>query len=135
MTRKLLFVIGLMMVTVFSVANEVVTNYHSGTQVYLQTIYVWPVGYEDPMPTTPNKPKVPMHAPEVYLEDHTLSFSYNNGYTLELVDPSMGNEGTIVYTAVIPEDVLTWQLPTDITGDYIIRLIHGNWTFVGDIEL
>jgi len=135
MTRKLLFVIGLMMVTVFSVANEVVTNYHSGTQVYLQTIYVWPVGYEDPMPTTPNKPKAPMHAPEVYLEDHTLSFSYNNGYTLELVDPSMGDEGTIVYTAVIPEDVLTWQLPADITGDYIIRLIHGNWTFVGDIEL
>ncbi len=135
MTRKLLFVIGLMMVTVFSVANEVVTNYHSGTQVYLQTIYVWPVGYEDPMPTTPNKPKAPMHAPEVYLEDHTLSFSYNNGYTLELVDPSMGDEGTVVYTAVIPEDVLTWQLPADITGDYIIRLIHGNWTFVGDIEL
>lgn len=135
MTRKLLFVIGLMMVTVFSVANEVVTNYHSGTQVYLQTIYVWPVGYEDPMPTTPNKPKAPMHAPEVYLEDHTLSFSYNNGYTLELIDASMGDEGTVVYTAVIPEDVLTWQLPADITGDYIIRLIHGNWTFVGDIEL
>ena len=135
MTRKLLFVIGLMMVTVFSVANEVVTNYHSGTQVYLQTIYVWPVGYEDPMPTTPNKPKAPMHAPEVYLDDHTLSFSYNNGYTLELIDASMGDEGTVVYTAVIPEDVLTWQLPADITGDYIIRLIHGNWTFVGDIEL
>ena len=135
MTRKLLFVIGLMMVTVFSVANEVVTNYHSGTQVYLQTIYVWPVGYEDPMPTTPNKPKAPMHAPEVYLEDHTLSFSYNNGYTLELVDTSMGDEGTIIYTAVIPEDVLTWQLPATLSGDYTLRLVYGNWAFVGDIEL
>lgn len=135
MTRKLLFVIGLMMVTVFSVANEVVTNYHSGTQVYLQTIYVWPVGYEDPMPTTPNKPKAPMHAPEVYLEDHTLSFSYNNGYTLELIDASMGDEGTVVYTAVIPEDVLTWQLPATLSGDYTLRLIFGNWAFVGEIEM
>lgn len=135
MTRKLLFVIGLMMVTVFSVANEVVTNYHSGTQVYLQTIYVWPVGYEDPMPTTPNKPKAPMHGPEVYLEDNTLSFSYNNGYTLELIDTSMGDEGTVVYTAAIPEDVLTWQLPADLTGDYTLRLVYGNWAFVGEIEL
>jgi hypothetical protein len=76
-----------------------------------------------------------MHAPEVYLDDHTLSFSYNNGYILELIDASMGDEGTVVYTAVIPEDVLTWQLPADITGDYIIRLVLGNWAFVGEIEL
>ena len=129
MTRKVLLVIGLMMATFFSFAN--VTNLNSGTRIYLQTIS----GYDNPVPTFPHKPKVPMHTPEVYLEEYTLSFSYNNGYTLELVDPSMGDEGTIVYTAVIPEDVLTWQLPTDITGDYIIRLIHGNWTFVGDIEL
>jgi hypothetical protein len=129
MTRKVLLVIGLMMATVFSVAN--VTNLNSGTRIYLQTIS----GYDNPVPTFPHKPKVPMHTPEVYLEEYTLSFSYNNGYTLELVDASMGDEGTIVYTAVIPEDVLTWQLPTDITGDYIIRLIHGNWTFVGEIEL
>jgi hypothetical protein len=129
MTRKVLLVIGLMMATVFSVAN--VTNINSGTRIYLQTIS----GYDNPVPTFPHKPKVPMHTPEVYLEEYTLSFSYNNGYTLELVDPSMGDEGTIVYTAVIPEDVLTWQLPTDITGDYIIRLRYGNWTFVGEIEL
>ena len=129
MTRKVLLVIGLMMATFFSFAN--VTNLNSGTRIYLQTIS----GYDNPVPTFPHKPKVPMHTPEVYLEEYTLSFSYNNGYTLELVDPSMGDEGTIVYTAVIPEDVLTWQLPTDITGDYIIRLIHGNWTFVGEIEL
>lgn len=135
MTRKVLLVVGLMMATVFSVANDVVTNPNSGTQVFLQTIFVCPVGYDDPMPTTPNKPKAPMHAPEVYLEDHTLSFSYNNGYTLELIDTSMGDEGTIIYTAVIPEDVLTWQFPTTLSGDYTLRLVYGNWAFVGDIEL
>lgn len=135
MTRKVLLVVGLMMATVFSVANDVVTNPNSGTQVFLQTIFVCPVGYDDPMPTTPNKPKAPMHAPEVYLEDHTLSFSYNNGYTLELIDTSMGDEGTIIYTAVIPEDVLTWQFPATLSGDYTLRLVYGNWAFVGEIEL
>jgi len=76
-----------------------------------------------------------MRAPEVYQEDHTLSFSYNNGFTLELVDPSMGDEGTIVYTAVIPADVLTWQFPATLSGDYTLRLVYGNWAFVGEIEL
>lgn len=131
MTRKVLMVISLLVATVICFAN--VTNRSLGTSIFLQTIYE--VGYIDPAQIGGQKPKAPMRAPEVYQEDHTLSFSYNNGYTLELVDPSMGDEGTIVYTAVIPEDVLTWQLPTDITGDYIIRLIHGNWTFVGEIEL
>lgn len=129
MTRKVLLVIGLMMATVFSVAN--VTNLNSGTRIYLQTIS----GYDNPVPTFPHKPKVPMHTPEVYLEEYTLSFSYNNGYTLELVDPSMGDEGTIVYTAVIPEDVLTWQLPATLSGNYTLRLIFGNWAFIGEIEM
>lgn len=135
MTRKVLLVVGLMMATVFSVANDVVTNPNSGKQVFLQTIFVCPVGYENPMPTTPHRPKAPMHAPEVYLEGHTLSFSYNNGYTLELIDTSMGDEGTIIYTAVIPEDVLTWQFPATLSGDYTLRLVYGNWAFVGEIEL
>jgi len=129
MTRKVLLVIGLMMATVFSVAN--VTNLNSGTRIYLQTIS----GYDNPVPTFPHKPKAPMRAPEVYQEDHTLSFSYNNGFTLELVDPSMGDEGTIVYTAVIPADVLTWQFPATLSGDYTLRLVYGNWAFVGEIEL
>ena len=129
MTRKVLLVIGLMMATVFSVAN--VTNLNSGTRIYLQTIS----GYDNPVPTFPHKPKVPMHTPEVYLEEYTLSFSYNNGYTLELVDPSMGDEGTLIYTANIPEGVLTWQLPATLSGNYTIRLRYGNWTFVGEIEL
>ena len=100
MTRKVLLVVGLMMATVFSVANDVVTNPNSGTQVFLQTIFVCPVGYENPMPTTPHRPKAPMHAPEVYLEGHTLSFSYNNGYTLELVEISEDGDEVTAYTGL-----------------------------------
>ena len=135
MTRKVLLVIGLMMATVFSVANDVVTNPNSGTQVFLQTIFVCPVGYENPMPTTPHRPKAPMHAPEVYLEGHTLSFSYNNGYTLELVEISEDGDEVTAYTEMIPEGVMTWQLPATLSGDYTLRLVYGNWAFVGDIEL
>ena len=135
MTRKVLLVIGLMMATVFSVANDVVTNPNSGTQVFLQTIFVCPVGYENPMPTTPHRPKAPMHAPEVYLEGHTLSFSYNNGYTLELVEISEDGDEVTAYTEMIPAGVMTWQLPATLSGDYTLRLVYGNWAFVGDIEL
>ena len=124
-----------MMATVFSVANDVVTNPNSGTQVFLQTIFVCPVDYDDPMPTTPNKPKAPMHAPEVYLEGHTLSFSYNNGYTLELIEISEDGDEVTAYTAMIPEGVMTWQLPATLSGDYTLRLVYGNWAFVGEIEL
>ena len=134
MTRKVLLVIGLMMATVFSFAN--VTNLNSGTQVFLQVTFENHAGYDNPYEDNGiHRPKVPMHAPEVYLEDHTLSFSYNNGYTLELIDTSMGDEGTVVYTAAIPEDVLTWQLPATLSGNYTLRLIYGNWAFVGEIEL
>ena len=133
MTRKVLLVIGLMMATVFSFANDVVTNYQLGTRIFLQTIFE--VGYIDPAQIGGHKPKAPMHAPTVYLEDHTLSFSYNNGYTLELVDPTMGDEGTVVYSTVIPEEITTWQLPATLSGDYILRLVYGNWAFVGEIEM
>ena len=136
MTRKFLLVIGLMMATVFSFANDVVTNYQSGTRVFLQAIYVCPVGYEDPYENNGiNRPKAPMHAPEVYLEDHTLSFSYNNGYTLELVETSEDGDEVTVYTTSIPEGVMTWQLPATLSGDYTLRFIYGNWAFVGEIEL
>lgn len=133
MTRKFLFMIGLMMATVFSFANDVVTNHQSGTRIYLQTIYE--VGYIDPAQMGGQKPKAPMRAPEVYQEDHTLTFSYNNGFTLELVDASMGDEDSVVYSADIPEGVLTWQLPATLSGNYTIRLRYGNWTFVGEVEL
>ena len=136
MTRKVLLVIGLMMATVFSVANDVVTNPNSGTQVFLQTIFVCPVGYENPYEDNGiHRPKAPMHAPEVYLEGHTLSFSYNNGYTLELVEISEDGDEVTAYTAMIPEGVMTWQLPATLNGDYTLRLVYGNWAFVGEIEL
>ena len=71
----------------------------------------------------------------VWMSVYLFDFSYNNGYTLELIDASMGDEGTVVYTAVIPEDVLTWQLPATLSGNYTLRLIFGNWAFVGEIEM
>ena len=73
--------------------------------------------------------------PEVYLEGHTLSFSYNNGYTLELVEISEDGDEVTAYTAMIPEGVMTWQLPATLSGDYTLRLVYGNWAFVGEIEL
>ena len=134
MTKKILFVIGLMMATVSGIASNVATEQNSGKRILLQTFLE--VGYDNPTGNSGViRPKAPMRAPEVYLDDHTLSFSCNNGYTLELIDTTEGDEDTIVYSDFIPEDVLTWQLPSYLAGNYTIRLIYGNWLFVGNVEL
>lgn len=134
MTRKVLMVISLLVATVICFAN--VTNRSLETRIFLQAFFESHANYDNPSDdSNTTRPKAPMRAPEVYIEDHTLTFSYNNGFTLELVDPTMGDEGTVVYSTVIPEEITTWQLPATLSGDYILRLVYGNWAFVGEIEL
>lgn len=134
MTRKVLMVISLLMATVICFAN--VTNRSLETRIFLQAFFESHANYDNPSDdSNTTRPKTPMRAPEVYQEDHTLSFSYNNGFTLELVDASMGDEGSVVYTANLPEGILTWQLPSSLSGNYTIRLRYGNWTFVGEVEV
>lgn len=134
MTRKVLMVISLLVATVICFAN--VTNRSLETRIFLQAFFESHANYDNPSDdSNTTRPKVPIRTPEVYQDDHTLTFSYNNGFTLELVDASMGDEGSVVYTANLPEGILTWQLPTTLSGNYTIRLRYGNWTFVGEIEL
>ena len=73
-----------------------------------------------------------MQAPTVYLDDYTLYIDNPNGYTIEIVNEE---DDTVVYTDVIPAEVTTWQLPSTLSGSYGIRLITGNWAFVGEISL
>ena len=134
MTRKVLMVISLLVATVICFVN--VTNRSLETRIFLQAFFESHANYDNPSDdSNTTRPKAPMRAPEVYQEDHTLSFSYNNGFTLELIDASMGDEGSVVYTANLPEGILTWQLPATLSGSYTIRLRYGNWAFWGEIEL
>jgi len=99
---------------------------YPGTIIPLQVFIVHPTVGGAPTP------KSPMQPPTVYLDDHTLYIDNPNGYTIEIVDEE---DDTVVYTNVIPAEVTTWQLPSTLSGTYIIRLISGNWMFVGEISL
>lgn len=75
-------------------------------------------------------PRAPIRVPSLYIEDHTLSFSAAcTGYTLELVQ-----DEEIVYSYYIG-DTDDLVLPSDLIGQYEIRLVGGSFTFVGEIEL
>lgn len=64
-----------------------------------------------------------------------LFLGSHNGYGIQLIDETLGENGTVVYSDVIPANFTTWQLPAYLTGSYTIRLITGRWAYVGWIEL
>ena len=75
--------------------------------------------------------KAPMRMPHVFIEDHTLSFpKFHPEYVINIVQ---GDE--VVYTAVIPSDVPTFELPSVINGECTIQLIRGRFCFWGYILL
>lgn len=74
--------------------------------------------------------RAPVRVPSLFIEEHTLTFTSSCvGCTLQL-----WQEGILVYTYDIldTDDVV---LPSDLTGEYEIRLLRGAFTFVGTIEL
>lgn len=75
-------------------------------------------------------PRAPIRVPSLYIEDHTVSFSSACvGYTLQLVQDDM-----VVYTYYILDDN-DLVLPSDLIGQYEIRLVGSSFTFMGEIEL
>lgn len=134
MKKFFIFMFCLMTVGTSCRANDNLELPFIGTRIYLQPfwIQVAPVFYDDPKPTLPPTPKSPIQPPTAYLDEYTLYIENPNGYTIEIVNEE---DDTVVYTDVIPAGVTTWQLPSTLSGSYGIRLITGNWAFVGEISL
>jgi len=86
----------------------------------------------DDTPDYPSVKKIPMrHRPHVFIEDHTLSFSkFHPEYVINIVQ-----EDEVVYTAIIPSDVPTFEIPSVINGECTIQLIRGKFCFWGYITL
>ena len=104
---------------------------------YSSSVYAEPVPVNlhmeiiDDTPDYPSVKKAPMRMPHVFIEDHTLSFpKFHPEYVINIVQ---GDE--VVYTAVIPSDVPTFELPSVINGECTIQLIRGRFCFWGYIEL
>ena len=70
--------------------------------------------------------------PSVSLDDHTLYFATTcDGCTLRLLDEN----DIVVYSTVIPTGTTSLVLPSYLSGEYEIQIIHGNYCFWGYIYL
>lgn len=90
------------------------------------------VTWDDPTNIGYPIPKSPVLVPEVSLEDHTLYFfTPCDGCTLNIVDEN----DDVVYTLVIPSGTTSLALPSDLSGEYELQIIRGNYCFWGTITL
>lgn len=80
--------------------------------------------------TNHHNPRSPILIPQVYLDDHLLTFDFSCiGSAVEIL---LGD--TVVYTAIVDENGEV-ELPDYLIGIYELQLHRGSITFVGEIEL
>ena len=90
-------------------------------------------GYNDPYPTIPDYGKSPVTVPEVWLDDHEVTFqSGHPQYTLIIEQ-----EGQVVWSTVVTTSMTSVMLPTWLTGDATLLLIPDDsiYYYYGDITL
>ena len=85
--------------------------------------------------SNPIRPKAPEKLPtppEATLSENVLSFVDSHAeYTLYIID----EEGEEVYEAFIPEDTSTITLPLNLSGEYELQLVSGQYCFYTNVIL
>lgn len=95
-------------------------------EVFLQ------ISLTDPTETLGKLKRSPVEIPSVSLEEHNLIFITScDGCTLRLIN----EDGLVEYTTVIPTEAQTLVLPSYLSGEYCIQIIHGRFCFWGYIYL
>lgn len=70
--------------------------------------------------------------PEAILSENVLNFvDSHTEYTLFIID----EEGEEVYEAYIPENTSTITLPLNLSGEYELQLVSGQYCFYTYVEL
>ena len=88
------------------------------------------VGYVDPNDDQEKRHRTPIQPPLIYIEDGTLTFATPcDGCELRLVNA----EDEVEYTTVISGSTL--ELPSDLSGTYVLEIICGDYVFLGEITL
>ena len=90
------------------------------------------VAIDDSTPILPGQGKSPISVPEVWLDNHQLTFeASHDDYTLELLDA----DGMVIYSTYVPSATTIVNLPAWLEGEYEIRLYGNTYYFYGYIEL
>lgn len=79
-----------------------------------------------------NRPRSPIEPPTVYLDGHTL-YIYGDGRDFDLQVAT--DDETVVYSTYVSSSTTEVQLPTTLSGDYVLQLFNGDFVFIGEIEL
>ena len=80
-------------------------------------------------------PRTPIEAPQVGQTDHTLYFLDGTALVLNLYSVDEGGNETLEYTTAVSATTTEVQLPSTLSGTYIIEVIRDNMYFRGEIEL
>lgn len=90
------------------------------------------VEYVDPEDSQGNNGKSPVMIPEVSIDGHTLKYDSSCfGLQLQLINEN----GIAVYFTVIPTESNLLELPSYLSGNFVIQIISENYCFFGLINL
>lgn len=113
-----------------SIANPVLPSGNGGIRPLVLTCHT-----VDPTIINDEHHRTPVRVPSVYFNQETGTLLFENPCyecALELVIPGTN---TSVYSMVIPDGADTFQLPDGFIGTYELRIVRGNYMFVGEIVL
>ena len=82
-----------------------------------------------------NHPRTPIEAPQVGQTDHTLYFLDETDFVLNLYSVDEDGDETLEYTTAVPAATTEVQLPSTLSGTYIIEVVYDGLCFRGEIEL
>lgn len=80
-------------------------------------------------------PRSPIEAPQVGQTDHTLYFLDGTDLVLNLYSVDEDGDETLEYTTAVPATTTEVQLPSTLSGTYIIEVVCDGLYFRGEIEL
>ena len=80
-------------------------------------------------------PRTPIVAPQVGQADHTLYFPDETDLVLNLYSVDEDGDETLEYTTAVSATTTEVQLPSSLSGTYIIEVVCDGLYFRGGIEL
>lgn len=90
------------------------------------------LSYTNPFPNYGHAPVRPLY---VSISDYTLFFWDECEFTLYIKEEDENGDEQVVYTTTVQEEQTEIVLPSWLFGTYIIEVVRGSQTFVGEIEL
>lgn len=98
----------------------------------LENIITLSLDYTDP---AMDHTRTPVEIPQVGQSGYTLYFHDTVDFTVNIYSVDEDENLTLEYTTFVPSTTEAVQLPTTLSGNYVIEVIRGSQHFWGEITL